>query len=191
MDDVLFESERLYYRMPVIDDAKAMQKIKEANWAELQRWMNWSSDGQYDMDATTVFIRDIVAQDHRKGGCLMFAFHKQTHDLVMIGGLNATNEKDVYSTGYWGNVDYLGQGYATEKTMATLQYAFNVLGAKRVDIVYYDGNEASRRVIEKCGFEFVKTLPKNHKCHADGQLMDEHCYAMTRDQWMEKNILKT
>jgi len=186
MSNILFESDRLYYRIPTLDDAQAMQTIKEANWPELQKWMNWSSDDQFDMDATIAFIRDIVAEDHKKGGCLLFAFHKQTHDLVMIGGLNATNIPDIYSTGYWGNVDYLGQGYATEKTMATLQYAFNVLGAKQVDIAYYDGNEASRRIIEKCGFEFVETLPQNHKCHADRVMMDEHCYAITRDVWLKR-----
>lgn len=183
MSDIIFETERLYFRMPTIDDAQAMQDIKEANWIELQKWMNWSSDDQLSLDATRKFITQFVPTDAAEGGCIMFAFHKETDDLVMVGGYNATSIKDVYSTGYWGNVNYLGQGYATEKTKGILNYLFKEIGAEKVVINYFDDNHASRRVIEKCGFQFIKTIPKNHKCHLDGTMMDEHCYEIKADDW--------
>jgi RimJ/RimL family protein N-acetyltransferase len=186
MPDIIFKTERLYFRQPAIDDAPAMQAIKQTNWSEIQKWMSWSFDDQFGMDATIDFITKFTPADAEKGGCIMFAFHKDTHDLVMVGGYNATDEIGVVTTGYWGNIDYLGQGYATEKTHGMIDYIFNQTSAHKIVITYYDDNHASRRVIEKCGFEFVETLPQNHKCHLNGDMMDEHCYALTRDQWMER-----
>ena len=183
MNEILFETERLYMRIPTLDDATVFQKAKEANWPELQKWMNWAHDDQYPMDATKFFIEKIVQNDLKKGGVIMFAFHKETHDLVMVGGLMATDENNIFTTGYWGNVDYLGQGYATEMTQGVLKYAFEKHGAEKIVISYYDDNVPSRRVIEKCGFDFVETKQKSHKCCLDGTMMDEHCYAMTKQKW--------
>jgi len=188
MTDNIFETDRLYMRMPVATDAQAMQNIKETNWPELQKWMNWASDDQRGMDATIAFITKFVRADREKGGCILFAFHKQTHDLVMVGGLNATDQPGIYATGYWGNIDYLGHGYATEMTKGTLDYAFNRHGAKKIVISYFDDNELSRRVIEKCGFMFVETKTNNHRSHATGKMMDEHCYALTQEQWRGKYV---
>ena len=187
MSDILFETERLYLRMPTLDDVPAMQDIKQANWPELQKWMNWASDDQLSVDATRKFIGEIVQDDFKKGGCIMFSFHKVTNDLVMIGGLNSTDDANTYSTGYWGNIQYLGQGFATEMTRATLDFAFVNHGADKVVISYFEGNEPPKRVIDKCGFEFVESLPKAHQSFATGEMMDEHCYAMTKDRWMALN----
>ncbi len=183
MNEILFETERLYTRIPTLGDVTQFQKAKEANWSELQKWMNWAHDNQYSMDANKNFIEKIVPVDLKIGGLLMFAFHKDTHDLVMVGGLNATDTPHVLSTGYWGNVDYLGQGFATEMTHGVLKHAFEKHGATKILISYYDDNRPSRRVIEKCGFDFVETKPKSHQCCLDGAMMDEHCYAMTKQKW--------
>lgn len=183
MTETIFETERLYYRMPTMQDAQAMQNIKEANWPELQKWMNWAHDDQLSMDATKTFIGTIVQDDFNKGGAMMFAFDKQTHDLVMVGGLNATETPHVFSTGYWGNIDYLGQGFATEMTKGVLKYAFEEKNAKSVLISYFDDNTPSRRVIEKCGFDFVETKVKNHQCCLDGVMMDEHCFEIKHKKW--------
>jgi len=183
MKNIIFETYRLYYRVPTLDDADAMQKIKKANWPELQKWMNWAHDDQLSMDATKTFIETIVQDDLKKGGMVLFAFHKQTHDLVMVGGLNATDTPRVFSTGYWGNIDYLGQGFATEMTKGVLKYAFEHHGADKILISYFDDNVASQRVIEKCGFEFIETKFKNHKCCLNGEMIDEHLYEITKDSW--------
>lgn len=186
--DYIFQTERLYLRVPTLADASKMQAIKEANWPELQKWMNWAADDHLSMAATEKFIGEFVPTDLEKGGLILFAFHKVTHDLVMVGGINCTAEKGVYSTGYWGNIDYLGHGYATEMTMGTLQYAFNAHGAEKVIIAYYEGNNASRRVIEKCGFRHTEIKPKNHRSFATGEMMDEYCFEMTKADFKRLNI---
>lgn len=53
---------------------------------------------------------------------------------------------------------YQGKGYATEATKAVIAYGFNQINFHRVQICCRDVNEASRKVIEKCGLTYEGTL---------------------------------
>ena len=57
--------------------------------------------------------------------------------------------------GYWIAVPFWGQGLVPEAVGEILRTAFEEKGEKRVWCGHYEGNDKSRRVIEKCGFEFV------------------------------------
>ena len=59
--------------------------------------------------------------------------------------------------GYWIGVPYWGNGYAPEAVRALLRRAFGELGMEKVWCGYYDGNEQSRAVQEKCGFVYDHT----------------------------------
>lgn len=54
--------------------------------------------------------------------------------------------------GYWIGVPYWGQGLIPEAVRALLARCFTELGCRAVWCCYFDGNEKSRRVQEKCGF---------------------------------------
>ncbi|PCH99836.1 MAG: hypothetical protein COB76_04790 [Alphaproteobacteria bacterium] len=178
MTDIIIETERLYIRQITREDLPDIQKIKEENWGELQKWMSWASNDQKPFSALLKNFEDQVVPDFEKGALRLVAQHKKTDDRVMFSGLDITDQTDVYSTGYWGNLAYLGKGYATEVTKAVLKYAFNVRNAKKITIDYYEGNIASKRVIEKCDFVFVETKPKAHQSFATGEYMDVHCYSI-------------
>jgi RimJ/RimL family protein N-acetyltransferase len=49
-----------------------------------------------------------------------------------------------------------GQGLATEAAVAWLRYAFEGLGLTEVIAFSHPENRASVRVMEKCGFEFLR-----------------------------------
>lgn len=57
--------------------------------------------------------------------------------------------------GYWLGVPHWGQGYATEATRALIDLAFGDLGYEAVDAGARTNNAASRRVLEKCGFQWT------------------------------------
>jgi len=60
-----------------------------------------------------------------------------------------TGEAEV---GYWIGVPYWGQGLTTEALTYIRDFAFRELKLDKLWCGYYEGNEASRRVQEKCGF---------------------------------------
>jgi RimJ/RimL family protein N-acetyltransferase len=51
---------------------------------------------------------------------------------------------------------YWGQGYAPEATRAVMAYAFETLGVKELFAGHNPSNEASRRLLRKMGFRYVR-----------------------------------
>jgi RimJ/RimL family protein N-acetyltransferase len=52
------------------------------------------------------------------------------------------------------NPAYRGNGYACEALERVLKFGFEVLELNRIEAKYIVGNDASRRVMEKCGMKF-------------------------------------
>ena len=57
--------------------------------------------------------------------------------------------------GYWLGVPFWGKGYATEAARALIDHAFGELGYDRLLAGARVSNPASRRVLEKCGFQWT------------------------------------
>lgn len=74
----------------------------------------------------------------------------------VIGGIGLKPGEDVHrfdaELGYWLGVDYWGVGYASEAVAAFCDQAFARTAFQRLHAVVFDGNPASDRVLEKCGF---------------------------------------
>lgn len=88
--------------------------------------------------------------------------------------------------GYWIGKPYWGRGLIPEAVMALLSRCFNDLTLDSVWCGYYDGNAKSKRVIEKCGFDF-------HHTNRDivsplGDKRTEHFYVMTKEDYYAIHI---
>ncbi len=59
--------------------------------------------------------------------------------------------------GYWIGVPFWGCGYTPEAVREVVRYAFDDLGMETLWCGWFDGNEQSRRVSEKCGFRYVRS----------------------------------
>ena len=70
---------------------------------------------------------------------------------------------------------------ATEAANAAIRYAFDRLdlGAKAISIGYFDGNDASRRIVEKLGFQKVGVARQAATRRLDCAKLDRHEYILT------------
>lgn len=59
--------------------------------------------------------------------------------------------------GYWLGQPHWGNGYIPEAVDALLDRCFRQLGHDAAWIGFFDGNDRSRRVAEKCGFKYHHT----------------------------------
>ena len=84
--------------------------------------------------------------------------------------------------GYWIGVPYWGRGLIPEAVREMLRYGFEDLKLDKIRCGYFDGNEKSKRVQEKCGFHYHHTA-ENVPCTLEGVLRTEHVTCMTRDEW--------
>ena len=57
--------------------------------------------------------------------------------------------------GYWYGCEYWGNGYATEAAQAVIDHAFSELNHEALYSGARISNPASRRVLEKCGFQWT------------------------------------
>jgi RimJ/RimL family protein N-acetyltransferase len=83
--------------------------------------------------------------------------------------------------GYWIGVRYWGRGYATEAARALLDHAFGELGWKRVSSRARVSNPASRRVLEKCGFQWTGVSLIRIRALKSSAPVD--CFRLDRGLW--------
>jgi RimJ/RimL family protein N-acetyltransferase len=57
--------------------------------------------------------------------------------------------------GYWLGAKFWGKGYATEAVRAVIDHAFTDLDCEALQSAARVTNPASRRVLEKCGFQWT------------------------------------
>ena len=84
--------------------------------------------------------------------------------------------------GFWLGVPYWGQGVAAEASRRLMEHGFEDMHLERIWCGYYDGNDKSRRVQEKLGFKYVKTVDD-----APGVIVGdrkiEHVNVLEREDW--------
>lgn len=96
----------------------------------------------------------------------------------------AAVEADEPELGYWIGRAYWGQGLIPEACEAVLERCFTSPGAARVWCGHYEGNEKSRRVMEKCGFSPVMSRVERVELLGEERLC--HYSALTREQWRRR-----
>jgi RimJ/RimL family protein N-acetyltransferase len=73
----------------------------------------------------------------------------------IVGGCGIDVRDGLPEIGYWLGVPFWGNGYATEAARALIDHAFADLGHEVVISGARVSNPASRRVLEKCGFQWT------------------------------------
>ena len=84
--------------------------------------------------------------------------------------------------GYWIGKPFWGRGFAPEAVCAVQRHAFETRGCDALWCGYYEGNERSRRVMEKCGFIPHHVEPESPDASQIGS-RTEHFEYLTRDRW--------
>lgn len=107
-----------------------------------------------------------------------------TAELKLKDRSSHTDRDDECELGFWLGKPFWGRGIMPEAVQALLHRAFEELGMTRVWCAYYEGNDKSKRVQEKCGFVYEKRND-NADVPLLGEKRNEIVNAMTKDQWSE------
>lgn len=84
--------------------------------------------------------------------------------------------------GYWIAKPFWGRGFAPEAVRAMQRYAFETLGCKALWCGYYEGNDKSLRVQQKCGFA-PHHVERDMPCELMGDVRTEYFTYLTREDW--------
>jgi RimJ/RimL family protein N-acetyltransferase len=75
--------------------------------------------------------------------------------LVGVAGFGHRGEEYNPEIGYWIGETHWGRGFATEASRALIDHAFSETGIDALSASCRINNASSRRVIDKCGFQWV------------------------------------
>lgn len=102
--------------------------------------------------------------------------------VMRAGSGTAPIAQDEAEIGYWIGRAHWGQGLIPEAVRELERYCFEELNCRGLWCGYYEGNEKSRRVQEKCGFVPHHT-EENKLCAKLGEYRTEHFTYLTREDW--------
>lgn len=87
--------------------------------------------------------------------------------------------------GYWIGEPFWGAGYTPEAAQALLKFGFEDLSLNSIWCGHFKENIQSHRVIEKCGFTYVRDIEQ--KAIDQSPYSDIVCYyKLSRQDWIER-----
>jgi RimJ/RimL family protein N-acetyltransferase len=140
----VLETKRLVLRAPRLGDAKTVatlandRRIAE-NTARIPHPYKLSD------------AEDFITRAGKPDEALFLITLRKT----VIGACGIVLQETVPELGYWLGVAHWGQGYATEALHAVIDYAFTDLAHEQLQAGARVTNPASRRELEKCGFQWT------------------------------------
>ena len=105
--------------------------------------------------------------------------------LMLSGHSNLALGPGEGEIGYWIGVPYWGQGLIPEAVREMMRYGFEELGLHTIWCAYFDGNDKSCRVQEKCGFIYHHTNPHSFWPAINAE-KEEHVTCITKAQWLQR-----
>jgi RimJ/RimL family protein N-acetyltransferase len=143
----VIETRRLVLRAPRIDDAEALAALLDDRRISENLARVPFPYGRTDAEA-------FIAKVNQPGGEIAFLITELDGTIVGACGIHKCDEVQP-EIGYWLGLPYWGQGYATEAVRALIDHAFGDLGHQALQAGARVSNPASRRVLEKCGFQWT------------------------------------
>jgi RimJ/RimL family protein N-acetyltransferase len=142
----VLETKRLALRVPRLEDAKTVATL--ANDRRIAEYTARIPHPYKLADA-----EGFIAGSNKAGGEAVFLI--TLRDETVVGACGVVLQEQTPELGYWLGVDHWGKGYATEALHAVIDYAFTDLGHEALQAGARVTNPASRRVLEKCGFQWT------------------------------------
>jgi RimJ/RimL family protein N-acetyltransferase len=144
---------------------------------ELRDWMPWAVDLP-DAEWYEARVRQGQLKFLSREDLWMMLLLKGTDTIIGGSGLHRINwDVPKFEIGYWVRTSYGRHGYITEAVNGITDFAFNVLGAKRVEIRCDSLNERSAAVARRAGYELEAILHHDDRNHLTKALRDTLVFA--------------
>lgn len=174
------ETERLLIRAPRPGDGTVVNKATRETIAELQPWMPWAQT-EPTPEESEMYVRQGAADWLTRKNLPLLIFRRS--DGLFLGGTGFHRidwSIPRVEIGYWLRTSETGKGYMTEAVEGLTRFAFETLGAVRIEIRCDARNVASAAVAKRAGYTLEGTFRYDGR-GADGSLRDTLIFACVRE----------
>ena len=176
------ETERLLFRRWEESDAEIL--FEEAGNPEVGPPAGWQP--HKNVEESLEIIRNVLNGPEAYAICLKENGKPiGTIELRLKDNTDMTDKDDECELGYWLAREFWGQGIMPEAAQELLRHAFEDLGMTKVWCGYYDGNNKSKRVQEKCGFTYQWTT-EGLEVKQMNEIRTGHVNMLTKEEWKAK-----
>ena len=173
------ETERLFFRRWEESDAEIL--FEEASNTEVGPPAGWQP--HKNVEESLEIIRNVLNGPEAYAICLKENGKPiGTIELRLKDNTDMTDKDDECELGYWLAREFWGQGIMPEAAQELLRHAFEDLGMTKVWCGYYDGNNKSKRVQEKCGFTYQWTT-EGLEVKQMNEIRTGHVNMLTKEEW--------
>ncbi len=163
--DLVLETDRLILRPLELSDAEDMFAMDRN--PEIHRYL-WQKPTQTIEES--IKIIDYVLSQYKTNKIGRFAtILKDTNEFIGWTGIKFVTEQpengniNFYDYGYRLNEKFWGKGYATEASIAWLDYGFNQMKIEKMNAYTHSENLASNHILKKIGMNLIeKYLDKSN-----------------------------
>ncbi len=183
---MILETNRLILRGWRDEDASSL--FKYASDKRVGPMAGWLP--HRDVNYSRAVIRTIFAEPETYAICLKGQEDEPVGSigLVMKGSPERPIGDHEAELGYWVGVPFWGQGIATEAAREMIRHGFEDLSLNKIICCYFQGNDRSKKVQQKCGFRYCRTNEES-KVIMLGETRIEHINLLTFSEW--ENIKKS
>lgn len=174
-------TDRLKLRSPREGDGKLVHEAAVETLEQLRAWptsLPWAMF-EPSISASETFCRECAAAFIKRTSLVYLAVD-ELGSLVAITSLHAINwAVPKFEIGYWCRASRQRQGFAAEAASELMRYAFEGLGANRVDALTEEKNLPSRAVCESAGMK-LEGIMRSERVAPNGVPVNTCIYAKVR-----------
>lgn len=159
--NLILETERLLLRPLELTDAEVMFAMDNNPIVHKYLWQQPTQTIE-----ETIKILEYIRKQYVENNIGRFAtILKETGEFIGWTGIKYINDHvengntNFYDYGYRLDEKFWNKGYATEASIAWLDYGFNKMNIKEMNAYTHAENGASNHVLQKVGFNFVEDYP--------------------------------
>ncbi|HVZ37709.1 MAG TPA: GNAT family protein [Candidatus Kapabacteria bacterium] len=172
------ETERLILRPPRMEDDQAV--FAYASDPVVSRHTVWETHRTID-DSRSFLAMMLEFLKHGEPASWAFE-EKSTGLMIGTGGFGSWNQQHARAEiGYTLGRSWWNRGYTTEATRAIIGFGFSCLSLNRIEAYCFVENDASARVLLKCGMEYEGLL--RERIHSKGAYRDLKVFSILRSEW--------
>jgi len=174
---------RLLLRCPVPGDGASVHEAVAETLAALREWpasLPWAVF-EPSVASSETYCRESAAAFIKRTALVYLAFD-ESGSFVAVTSLHRIDwAVPRFEVGFWCRASRQRQGFAAEAVAELVRYAFEGLGANRVDALADEKNVGSRAVCEAVGLR-LEGIMRNERITPSGVLRDTCVYAAVGGQ---------